>query len=87
MPKVIKEIIIKNSQGLHARPAAMLVQMASKYNAGITLDKDGEKVNAKSIMGILVLGAQQGSKIVIEADGLDAIAAVDEIEKLLTQEG
>ena len=87
MPKVIKEVIIKNSQGLHARPAAMLVQMASKYNAGITLDKDGEKVNAKSIMGILVLGAQQGSKIVIEADGLDAIAAVDEIEKLLTQEG
>ena len=87
MSKVTKEIVIKNSQGLHARPAAMLVQIASRYNSTVTLIKDGEQVNAKSIMGVLVLGAQQGTKIIVEAQGDDAPAVIIEIEKLLTQEG
>lgn len=86
MPKVIKEIIIKNKQGLHARPAAMFVQIASKYNSNVTIQKSEERVNGKSIMGILTLGAEQNSKIIIEADGEDAIEVVEELNNLLTME-
>lgn len=86
MPKVIKEIIIKNKQGLHARPAAMFVQIASKYNSNVTIQKSEERVNGKSIMGILTLGAEQNSKIIIEADGEDAIEVVEELSNLLTME-
>ncbi|MBF0522620.1 MAG: HPr family phosphocarrier protein [Candidatus Omnitrophica bacterium] len=86
MPHIQKEIIIKNKQGLHARPAAMLVQIVSKFNATVNLEKDGQKVNGRSIMGILTLGAQKDSNLLIEADGDDAQDVVNEIEKLLTQE-
>ena len=86
MPRISKEIIIKNAQGLHARPAAMLVQIASKYNANVTVLKDGERVNGKSIMGILTLGAEQNSKIVLEADGEDAQEVLAELYELLTKE-
>ena len=55
MEKIEKEIVIVNSQGLHARPAAMFVQIAQKYDSEITVEKDDEKVNGKSIMGILMI--------------------------------
>ena len=86
MPKITKEIIIQNSQGLHARPAAMFVQIASKYNSTINIVKDNERVNGKSIMGILTLGAQKDSKLTLEADGEDAEELLSELEELLTKE-
>ena len=72
-------------QGLHARPAAMFVQIASKYDAAITVQKGQEKVNGKSIMGILMLGAQHHSKVIVIADGKDAEAAMSEIEGFLNK--
>ena len=84
MPKIEKEIIIRNSQGLHARPAALFVQIASKYNSKISVRKGKEKVNGKSIMGILMLAAQQNCKVMIEADGDDAPDALKELESFLT---
>jgi phosphocarrier protein len=84
--KVIVEVVIKNPQGLHARPAAMFVQIASKYNANVALQKGEERVNGKSIMGILTLGIEQNSKVVLEADGDDADEVVAELTQLLTKE-
>ncbi|HBO97217.1 MAG TPA: HPr family phosphocarrier protein [Candidatus Omnitrophica bacterium] len=84
--KVIVEVVIKNPQGLHARPAAMFVQIASKYNSNIALQKGEERVNGKSIMGILTLGIEQNAKVVLEADGDDADEVVTELTQLLTKE-
>ena len=86
MPRVEKEIVIKSPQGLHARPAALFVQRASKYNAKVTIRKDGEEVDGKSIMGILTLGAQQNSRITLRVEGEDAEEAFGELEALLTKE-
>lgn len=79
----VKEIIIKNKAGLHARPAAMFVQIANKYESVVTVQKDEEEVNGKSIMGILMLAAGKGSKIRITASGGDAELAVAELSKVL----
>lgn len=86
MPKIIKEITIKSSQGLHARPAALFVQIANKYNSNVTISKLGEKVNGKSIMGILTLGAERGACVTIEIDGEDAQLLLNDLERLLTKE-
>ena len=83
MPQLKKEIIIQNSQGLHARPAALFVQIVSKYNSNVTIAKGGEEVNGKSIMGILTLGAQQNSTVTIKVDGEDAEKVLLELEELL----
>ncbi len=87
MPKIEKEIVVRNPQGLHARPAAIFVQTAAKYNAEISIAKDGEKVNGKSIMGILMLAAQKGSKVILVADGEDAEKAIQDLEALLEKDG
>lgn len=84
--KVIVEVVVKNPQGLHARPAATFVQIASKYNSNIALQKGDERVNGKSIMGILTLGIEQNAKVVLEADGDDADEVVTELTQLLTRE-
>ena len=86
MPLIKKELIVKNKQGLHARPAAVFVQIANKFDARITVRHDDEEVNGKSIMGILMLGAEKDSLIVVEADGTDAEAALIELEKLISSE-
>lgn len=86
MSLIKKELIIKNKQGLHARPAAVFVQIANKFDARITVRRDTEEVNGKSIMGILMLGAEKGSLIIIEADGTDAQEAIIELEKIITSE-
>jgi phosphocarrier protein len=78
-----KTITIKNKQGLHARPAALFVQIANKFNCDITIHKGRQKVNGKSIMGIMMLEAGAGSRIVIAADGDDAEQALSELENLL----
>ena len=86
MPLIKKELIVKNRQGLHARPAAIFVQIANKFDARITVRHDDEEVNGKSIMGILMLGAEKDSFIVVEADGVDAEQALIELEKLISSE-
>ena len=86
MPLIQREVTIKNAQGLHARPAALFVQIASKYNSEVSISKDGEKVNGKSIMGILTLGAHRDSKVILEAEGDDAQQLIDELEALLSKE-
>jgi len=86
MTLVRKKLTVKNKQGLHARPAALFVQIANKFDSRITVKRDAEKVNGKSIMGILMLGAEKGSSIVIEAEGDDAHLAILELEKIITSE-
>lgn len=81
-----KKIVVNNKQGLHARPAALFVQVANKFDSSITVMRDSEAVNGKSIMGILMLGVESGSTIFIEADGEDAAAAVEELERIITSE-
>ncbi len=80
---VEKIVIIKNKQGLHARPAALFVQTANKFSSDVTVAKGKHKVNGKSIMGIMMLAAGVGSRITIIAAGDDAEKAADELEKLL----
>ena len=86
MAQIIKEIIVKNAQGLHARPAALFVQIASRYNSDVTIQKNNEKVNGKSIMGILTLGVQPGVKVILEINGDDADKVITELEELLTKD-
>ena len=86
MALVKKKLVVKNKQGLHARPAALFVQIANKFNSRITVKRDDEEVNGKSIMGILMLGAEKDSTIMIEADGDDAHLAIVELEKIVTSE-
>lgn len=80
---VEKTIVIKNKQGLHARPAALFVQIANKFDSDIMVSKGKTKVNGKSIMGIMMLEAGRGSKITIVIKGEDAQQAIMELESLL----
>ena len=75
--------MVKNKLGLHARPAALFVQAASKFDSRIVVEKDSQRVNGKSIMGILMLGVEQGSSIIIEAEGRDAKTAISELERVV----
>ena len=81
-----KKVVVGNKQGLHARPAALFVQVANKFDARITVRREEEEVNGKSIMGILMLGAEKGTEITIQADGEDAESALVELEKILGNE-
>ena len=78
-----KDIVIKNKQGLHARPAAIFVQIANKFDSDISVIKDNEAINGKSIMGILMLAAEYGTLISIKATGPDAEEAVLALENIL----
>ena len=73
---------IKNRAGIHARPSAMIAQTAVKFTSRIFLEKAGNRINAKSIMGIITLAASYGSKIKIIAEGVDEQAAADTIKAL-----
>jgi phosphocarrier protein len=77
-----KIVTIKNRAGIHARPAAMLVQTAGRFAAKVYLEKDGERINGKSIMGIITLGATYNTPIRIIADGADEREAVDALARL-----
>ncbi|MGC9113002.1 HPr family phosphocarrier protein [Acidilobus sp.] len=76
-------VVLENKDGLHARPAALLVQEASKYKSEIYISKDGIKANAKSIIEVMSLGAEQGSKIEIEVNGDDAKEAMEHLLDLI----
>jgi phosphocarrier protein HPr len=81
--KVEKEIPIVNRLGLHARPAAMFVRIASRHRSEIWVSKEGEEVNGKSIMGLMMLAAGQGSTLRIRCEGPDAEKAMEELEELV----
>ena len=77
-----KRIKISNRAGIHARPAALLVQTANSFDSDIFLEKDSERINGKSIMGIITLGATYDAEINIIADGSDEEEAVEAIARL-----
>jgi phosphocarrier protein len=78
-----REVVILNELGVHARPAARIVKAASLRKASLWIEKDGERVNGKSIMGVMMLAAEKGSSIVLEADGEDEEELIEEIVKLI----
>lgn len=80
-----KEVTVINKLGIHARPAALFVKVANKFASSITVEKDGEQVNGKSIMGLMMLAAACGSKLTLIAEGPDAETAVRDLEQLFTQ--
>jgi len=80
---VTKELIVINKLGIHARPAAMFVKVANRFHCHIFVEKDGERVNGKSIMGLMMLAAGPGSRLIVHAEGSDAARAVLELEALL----
>ena len=82
---VTREITVINQLGIHARPAAAFVKVANKFQSDITIEKDGERVNGKSIMGLLMLVSAQGSKLKVIATGPDAETAIREIEELFAR--
>src|SRR5947199_2239542 len=78
-----KDVLVANKLGIHARPAAAFVKIANRFRCDIFVEKDGEKVNGKSIMGLMMLAAGPGSKLTIHAQGQDASQALAEIEMLI----
>jgi phosphocarrier protein HPr len=81
--KFSKEVTIQNRLGLHARPSAMFVKVCNRFKSDIWVEKDGEQVNGKSIMGLMMLAAGQGSKLLITCEGVDAEKALKEVEALV----
>src|SRR5438270_140501 len=80
-----KDFLVSNKLGIHARPAAMFVKTANRFSCEIFVEKDGEKVNGKSIMGLMMLAAGPGSKVTVHAQGHDAQQALAELERLFKQ--
>src|SRR5271154_3700037 len=78
-----KELTVVNKLGIHARPAAMFVKIANRFACDIFVEKDGEKINGKSIMGLMMLAAGPGSKLILHVKGADALTAIAEIEALV----
>ena len=81
--EMTKDMVVSNKLGVHARPAAMFVKVANKFQSEIFVEKDGETVNGKSIMGLMMLAAGPGSKLHVRASGADAPQALNELEALL----
>ncbi|MGE5385042.1 MAG: HPr family phosphocarrier protein [Betaproteobacteria bacterium] len=78
-----QELEIINKLGLHARASAKLTQLAAKFRSEVWIARNGRKVNAKSIMGVMMLAAGKGSKVMLEADGPDDQAAIDALAELI----
>jgi phosphocarrier protein HPr len=85
-PSVQKVVVIRNAEGMHARPATMLARLALKYQSTIELICDGQRVDAKSILHLLTLGAVQGTELTVETRGVDAEEALDAIVRLVESE-
>ncbi len=81
--EVSRDLVVSNKLGVHARPAAMFVKVANRFQSDIFVEKDGETVNGKSIMGLMMLAAGPGCRLRVRAAGADALQAVGEIEALL----
>ena len=80
-----RPITITNKLGLHARASAKLTQTASKFESSVFIGRNGRRVNAKSIMGVMMLAAGKGSRVVIEADGEDAESALAAVVRLIAE--
>src|SRR3954469_19630071 len=78
-----KEFVVLNKLGIHARPAAMFVKTANRFACDVFVEKDGEKINGKSIMGLMMLAAGPGSKLTLHVRGSDAQNAITELEALV----
>jgi len=83
--KVTKVFTIQNRLGLHARPSAQFVKLCSRFRCDVWVEKDGEQVNGKSIMGLMMLAAGQGSKLLICCEGPDADKVMEDLEELIQQ--
>lgn len=82
---ISRDFTISNKLGLHARPSAQLTQTASRFAADIHISRNGRRVNAKSIMGVMMLAAGQGATVTVEAEGEDAEQAVEAIGQLIAE--
>lgn len=82
---ITRDIEIINKLGLHARAAAKLVKLSSSFQSSIDIEKDGQRVNSKSIMGVMMLAASCGSQVIVRADGEDEQAAIDAITDLINR--
>ncbi|MCH2383782.1 MAG: HPr family phosphocarrier protein [Pedosphaera sp.] len=82
---VSKDVVVQNQLGLHARPASMFVKTATKFASEIMVKKEGESVNGKSIMGLMMLAASHGTTLTVTAEGSDATDAVNELEDLVNR--
>ena len=80
---ITRDFTVSNKLGLHARPSAQITQAASRYTAEVWLSRNGRRINAKSIMGVMMLAAGQGSVLTVEADGPDESAAVEAVGELI----
>ncbi len=80
---ITRQFLVSNKLGIHARPAALFVKTANRFNCDIFVEKDGEKVNGKSIMGLMMLAAGPGSTLIVQAEGHDSAQALAEIEALI----
>ncbi len=85
-PNVQKTVVISNPQGLHARPAELLVRLAMQFESDVEVIRDGQRVDAKSILNVLTLGAGQGTEITLQAQGADAQEAVEALARLIESE-
>jgi phosphocarrier protein len=82
---VSKDVVVQNQLGLHARPASMFVKTATKFASEITVEKEGESVNGKSIMGLMMLAAAHGTTLTVTAEGSDADEALNDLEQLINR--
>ena len=79
----VREVLVKNQVGLHARPATFFIQKANEFKSSIWIEKEERRVNAKSLLGVLSLGIAKGMTITIMADGNDEVAAIDGLIELI----
>lgn len=80
--QLVKDLVVQNKMGIHARPAAMIVRVTNRFKADVLVEKDDEQVNGKSIMGLMMLAAGKGSKVRFVATGEDASQMLIELEQL-----
>ena len=86
MSRLEKNIVVANKKGLHARPAALFVQLVDKLNVNVTIEKNHEKINGKSIMGLLTLGAQCGTSLKLIVEGDNSQTALQELESFFSKQ-
>ena len=84
-PSVVRDLVIGNKLGLHARPAAMFVRIANRFSSDFQVEKDGEEINGKSIMGLMLLAAGCGSRLKVTVTGGDANEMVKALEELIAR--
>mgnify|MGYP002725674458 CR=1 FL=1 len=78
-------VTVRNAQGLHARPADMFVRLASQFEASVTIIKDGEPFDGGSILSVMTLGAEQGTQLILQAEGADAELALNALTELFAR--